>query len=177
MIKQLKARLLLNVLLLVCYLVLPNVTNSQTIVPISYVTYSYDDAGNRKSRVITIRELEPIPFENKLTTTSDSSIPFPSVKAEHEIEDKTQPNNDNIGFQDILIYPNPTKGRLWVEFSSMGSLNQVQVSVYKSNGILISILKTNNSAVEINLESYPNGLYLLVITIDKQSSTWKIIKQ
>lgn len=83
-----------------------------------------------------------------------------------------QISSEDIPF--IFVYPNPTSSLLFVE-----SENLKGISVYDLNGQEI-ISKQNNISeykIEINMENYPTGTYIINVETIKGTFTNKIIKQ
>ncbi len=80
----------------------------------------------------------------------------------------------------IKIYPNPTKGNLQIDIISQDS----KVFETPSNGFVVFDANgkklIESSTVEpknfINLSTYPNGVYLISLTISNKTKTYKVIK-
>ena len=51
------------------------------------------------------------------------------------------------------------------------------LEVYTTLGVQILARKVETDNIDINISNQPNGIYLLHITINGQSTTWKIVKQ
>lgn len=75
---------------------------------------------------------------------------------------------------EIFIYPNPTTSIVTIENKSLKKVN-----VYDINGKKIVATKNENEleVVEINLESFPSGIYLIEAKTSKGIYTKKIIKK
>ena len=74
----------------------------------------------------------------------------------------------------VKIYPNPTKE---VIFISHPSSNSFKVFISDVTGKVL-FQKEVGKQEPINIEKYPTGTYLInVITEDKKTNTYKIIKQ
>lgn len=73
----------------------------------------------------------------------------------------------------INIYPNPT--------SSIVNLNTTeiisQIEVFNLAGQLVSVINPNANTATIDLNNYPNSIYILNIVIDGQQYHKKIIKE
>lgn len=114
------------------------------------ITYSYDACGNRISReIILSRSIE----------TSEKSF-----------EEKLSENT-------IIIYPNPTEGILKIEIKERGQTGNQSITVYDSNGGLIRNTAITSSITEIDLSNCANGIYVLIISYNNETSTWKILKK
>ncbi len=77
-------------------------------------------------------------------------------------------------FQDLLVYPNPTKGLLIVEFQS-GIDSKFDLSLMDSRGRQIinktALVEKRKNRLELNLEDFEPGLYFLVLR--NESGVWK----
>ncbi|MDO9153473.1 MAG: T9SS type A sorting domain-containing protein [Paludibacter sp.] len=74
----------------------------------------------------------------------------------------------------IVAYPNPTKGRVFVDFGE--TLNEIKVSIHSINGKLVQQSVYNNSqTIEFNL-SQPAGIYLMNILSENKRATIRLIK-
>ena len=82
-------------------------------------------------------------------------------------------NEDLIG---ISLYPNPSKNRLTIQ--SGFSLDKSKISVINSLGQTIypEITINSSSQVDINLESFSNGIYSIVISSGNKYYTSKFTK-
>ncbi|MBN2596803.1 MAG: T9SS type A sorting domain-containing protein [Marinifilaceae bacterium] len=128
------------------------------------VNFAYDSAGNRVSRTINLSstksginggDTEKLSFEK-------SEDFFTEILAEKEIK----------------IYPNPTRGQLRVDILGYEDLDtNSSIQVFTTGGALLYKSNTPSQTNDINLSDKPAGLYLMVITIGSEKSTWKIIKQ
>ena len=72
---------------------------------------------------------------------------------------------------DISIFPNPTS-----DFVHITSNKPIEaVSIYSAEGKLIQTL--NGNATQIDISSYPKGVYLVTIQSGKITKTQKVIKK
>jgi len=79
-------------------------------------------------------------------------------------------------FDELLIYPNPTKGKF--EILVPISLENVKIEVYTMNSQLISSENYNveNGKVQMNIENKPSAIYIVKIYLENIVAL-KIIKQ
>jgi hypothetical protein len=115
--------------------------------------YTYDNAGNRISRgIITLR-------------SSREDAPSP------------EPLSDFISKQEIKLYPNPTRGILMVELPGLSEPVQGEIRIINSSGQTVK--HSRNIALQntFDLGGQANGIYLLRITLNDETMTWKVIKQ
>jgi YD repeat-containing protein len=134
------------------YLFIISLLLTAMLLPAQNVTYSYDAAGNRTARVVT------------LLRSTESSSP---VKAMEDI----------IAEHQIKIYPNPTKGMLSVDIGNLEKDIMAELILSDVTGRTISRQKSGSGTVYFNLSSKPSGIYILKIIIKGESVTWKVIKQ
>jgi hypothetical protein len=119
------------------------------------VTYTYDAAGNRTQRVITL---------------SSKSLPSQSLNAATPLEDL-------VAERKVKIYPNPTKGMLAVEVDNLEGDVKGEFSIHNAAGSLIKKQKTVSGKATFDLTSQPTGVYFLRIRLGDEVNTWKIIKE
>jgi len=120
--------------------------------------FTYDASGNRLTR--------------KVITLKSATISIDSLKDKQaEI-----PLDDQIGIQNIRIYPNPTKGMLRINLPNLND-QMAMIRIYDSNGKQIVQKLTFASENEVDLSCYPSGNYIMVIHIKQDKKEWKIIKE
>ena len=122
------------------------------------IGYSYDAAGNRVKREIVM----PVPkaMAKQQTFAADG-----------------QAFTDKLRDHTVKIYPNPTEGALQVSISGLTGTDKCSLGVYTSQGAQILTENVKSDHVDINISNHPAGVYLLRITINNHSTTWKIIKK
>lgn len=77
----------------------------------------------------------------------------------------------------ILIYPNPVKDILYVDFNK-DYIKNSNYQLFDGQGKLIKSEKISNQKSEINFSTYPTAIYILKIESDsKNIKTFKIIKK
>ena len=86
--------------------------------------------------------------------------------------------NENLGIQDteissFSIYPNPVQNYLNITTA----LNDYKVEVYTIQGQLISASSANNGSQTIDYSGYSSGLYLMKLTSESATQTFKIVKE
>ena len=118
------------------------------------ISYSYDAAGNRVKREILMSKTQ-----NQAKQTSAS---FSDMVADRQI--KISPNN-------------PTKGNLRIEVADGTAFEKGEVEVYSLGGIKITSAPTYNKVAVVDISQSTNGIYILRVSIDGSSTSWKIIKE
>ncbi|MDX1941926.1 MAG: T9SS type A sorting domain-containing protein [Saprospiraceae bacterium] len=84
--------------------------------------------------------------------------------------------NDPVLQEQIKIFPNPTSGKLYVQFD-FDENKEVIIQIHDMLGKLLLQTKPkmiSKQAQELNLSQYPSGLYLLKIKINQHIITQKI---
>jgi YD repeat-containing protein len=121
------------------------------------VSFNYDYAGNRTSRIIIMSS---------------------KSKQQQDTQEK-QP----AGFSEVLagilinIYPNPTEGLIKVDIQNLPEGETANLNLYTLSGNLIVSKQKVTSSTEINITGQAAGIYILKIVAGKEQTEWKIIKK
>ena len=134
------------------FMLFPDFTFAQ-----SKIGYAYDMAGNRIKREIVI-----------------SASRAMAKKQSFESQDFY---SERLREHSVKIYPNPTQGNLRVSISSLGNSDKCHLGVYSIQGTQILAFDVNSDNANVDISNQPNGVYLLQITINGKSTTWKITKK
>lgn len=89
----------------------------------------------------------------------------------------SRPTYDSIAGQQVAIFPNPTRGQLIIKKSGYGSTGPGSYLVYSATGIEILKGEWAETETPVDLDSQPNGTYILVLYLGNEKLTYKIIKQ
>lgn len=119
------------------------------------IKYSYDAAGNRTKKEIVI-EPDKTP-ENKL----NSPI-----------------NRNKNGFSDRYkteIHADNERKRIVTSIKGITTGDKCHIEMLSTNGALIMRYNTKNGNAVIDMTNMQDGIYLLKITINRETNTWKII--
>ncbi len=109
------------------------------------VKYTYDQAGNRTSRLIVLG--------------SQSNVNKNPI-------DTVQISPDFAG-SSIKIYPNPTLGELKVNIAGAEIKNECILQVYSANGMLLINQNAQSGENSLNMNEYLPGWYILRLIIEK----------
>ena len=135
------------------------------------VVFDYDDAGNRTERNIIVLAPESTPNDSTLKTGELSDLPqSPEQTASTAIV-------ETIGQRAVHIFPNPTGGKFTVEIEAIGEESAGGLQLHSLSGEKIIDLKNPGRRTEVDLTGRPAGAYILSITINGKTQTWKVIKQ
>lgn len=123
---------------------------------INLISYAYDLSGNRiKKEIVLIN---------------------PKTKSYTE-ENVAQPIFENINKQKITIYPNPTKGELTLDIGDLSDKDIYHVNITDMIGRVVVNQKISESRSHFNIQSQPQGVYLMTLIVNGEKSVWKIIKE
>ena len=151
--------------------------NAQTQTNIT-VNYSYDAAGNRVQRTITvIQAFAPTPNNNK-----DSIIAIQdeinSIIASDSIKANANSVANILVEGDIKVFPNPVKYKLNVQFKGTASAEGCKLQIYDGLGKLFYSQEALQTQTEINMEAAKKGAYFMVIAAkDGKRMYWKLVKE
>ena len=147
-------RTILPILIMLC--LVPDVLGQS-------VSFTYDAAGNRTQRTIFLQQAP----QTRASAT------------EHEaIKDLEMPRyEDLLGERKVVIYPNPTRGMIMIEFQGYGEMTGARLLLYNMQGNLLQQVNNVELSSIIDLTAYPSGMYILHLIEGMHRSEWKIIKQ
>lgn len=120
------------------------------------VTYSYDASGNR--------------------TDSQREIVF-TRGASNSKSAQSKKYLDSLSLARIAIYPNPTEGDLRIDITGIEDFTDTELTVRSLNGSVLEHIQPLDVTNEMDLTNYADGIYLVIIKLKDQSTTWKIIKK
>lgn len=119
------------------------------------IAFAYDNAGNRTKREIVV---------------STQKIPGQSGSGVGQYFD------DTLSDKDIRIHPNIT-GLIKLEIMNYDNDDKGILSLYNTAGVQIISKEINNAETDVDISSYPGGIYILQIVINGRDTSWKIIKE
>lgn len=112
--------------------------------------FTYDNAGNRTSRTIVVRSQEQAPSHNVNTSVDlfeDAKVRIKDVGA----------------------------GHLQIEIP--GIKGHVHVTIFDASGKSCLSSDLTDSVSHVDISAVPRGVYVLMIDIDGEENTWKLIKK
>ena len=133
------------------------------------IQFEYDAAGNcvvkYKTVVMPSQAARHVPDEadGETPETGQAEIPA-SLK-------------DVIGETEIVISPNPTKGILQIDFRNRATELSVNYRLTQMNGKHVTGGTATGNPLNLDLSACPAGIYLLRLTVEDKTETYKIIKQ
>lgn len=117
------------------------------------ITYSYDAAGNRVSRGLTVSRMRK--QERKTLNLADG--------------------NDQEG--KVRLTGDSRTGTVTVEIIGHRTGDRCEVSLYALSGENLLQLQLSESSVTLSLGAYPDGIYIVSVTLNGESEAWKITKR
>jgi hypothetical protein len=153
--------------------------------------YTYDLNGNRHIRhVVYILKNTPMVHDSSETGITDTSAL--AVNINNAINDQQNTNvnansnagatgmeqyAENIGDQQIIVYPNPTKGYLQVKITPFSSSIKEEINVYDIQGHLLIKETCTSELTLVDISKYATGSYIMKIRMGDRESEWRIVKQ
>lgn len=117
------------------------------------IKYAYDSAGNRIERTIELK--------------TKSAEAEPEMFFTEELAKRT-----------IKIYPNPTDGFLKVEIENIENVKNCTITIsVLGTGKQVKKIKTKLPVTDIDISNQPFGVYIMLIDIDGEYTSWKIMKR
>lgn len=121
------------------------------------IEYDYDASGNRISRQFVVLSNDSIP--GKESSWNNRNV-----------------ISDNIADIPILLYPNPTKGELFINIESLPEKKTIWLELYSlSEGKLIKALTLKKENL-LDMSPYRKGTYILIIRDIHVMRSWRIIR-
>ena len=117
------------------------------------VEYSYDFAGNRTRREIIIRHVK----ERETTSTKDIIA-----------EDLTQI---------VRIEADSKEGTVTVFVDGLKPIDKCDISLFNTSGVNLLNLVADSPSTLVDLRPYPDGAYVVSVTLNGRRDTWKVTKR
>ena len=124
------------------------------------VQYYYDNCGNRIERSLSFKKIE----ENG--------------RLLEDKEEKSWQMVTESCFKSIKtsLYPNPTNGKFSLSFSKKPD-GGIHAELFTIEGAVIEKRQLYGVVEEFDLSRQPAGVYLLRLSADYYTETWKVIKK
>ena len=130
-------------------------------------------------------DIYTINLNDEVFTTSDAEITLPiksevnklTVKTEKECQGVYEETID-LGAK-VVVYPNPvSSGEIKVQFSSTPEEKiGVQLNTFDGRSVMQKMIEAGETSITLNADDLQTGMYLLYVTINGKTETYKIIKQ
>ena len=120
---------------------------------------------------------------NEVLNTNEDSFSVENVKHGDVIQVKTAINCEGVlsktiySSEDAYAYPNPSKGNFEIALPSTETATFVQLYNMQSQLVLAKSINIENGKIQLNIEGYPTGVYILKLILDKKPILLKLIKE
>lgn len=120
------------------------------------ISYTYDNAGNRLTRTITLGNQQA----SKRHQPTDSVV----IK-------------ETIGERTIKVFPNPTRGALGIDIQGGDPKHELRLQIYSGAGALLYNQPATEGLNPIDMTQYPQGWYVLRVIAGTEKREYKIVKE
>lgn len=119
--------------------------------------FSYDAAGNRTTRKYSINGM--------------------SIMKEEEETGEASPYSRMMSSHQITAQITSTEGEVVIKVTPLDSDTQGMIAVYNMNGVQLLKVQIREEETSINLYGQPAGTYVLRVTVNGTTESWKIMKE
>ncbi|MEM6516644.1 MAG: T9SS type A sorting domain-containing protein [Bacteroidota bacterium] len=133
----------------------------------SKLLFAFDNSGNQKQRFYCFG-------------SDCNNPPNPPAGRAYSIPDKSNSEVVEATNENVVLYPNPTNGRLSLKFSPEYQLMISSIKIYNMNSVMIASQEPREELFfDFNLANQSSGLYLLHIEFSdgRPAISKKIIKE
>ena len=131
------------------------------------VEFYYDAAGNRKQRKVLFLKTEAFEETGNNNNTAGSEVTSaPELRSYDDI----------VGERKIVIYPNPTRGMIQIDFQEGDEIKNARLLLYDMQGRLLQHVNAEQSNT-LDLTQYPAGMYIMQMIESDARNEWKIVKE
>ncbi|MDR2887835.1 MAG: T9SS type A sorting domain-containing protein [Bacteroidales bacterium] len=140
--------------------------------------YRYDSSGNRTQRTIVFSTTSASSASAPSSVTfADEVHPDTRTSSPGDFYDDYQHYEDVLGERKVVIYPNPTRGLIRIDFDGYAALDNARLLLYNIQGRLLYQEHRVGQSNTLDLSSYPSGMYILHLVEGSVRNQWKIIKE
>lgn len=126
------------------------------------ITFDYDESGNCKL---------------KYKTVVLARAQAKSVNEINQNSDSTKNQVSGFGERKIILYPNPTKGLIRIEFAGEPFDSKAEYRLTDLSGKLLMHGEFDYMWLNLDLSKLMIGTYMLHIHMDSKQDVWKILKE
>jgi len=154
--------------------------------------YAYDNTGNRISRQVIELQNQQVHLNNDSLVSDNMdtvgiAANINNASFNHQNKDSVSKNNetataerqyvDNIGEQQIVIYPNPTTGSLKIKITPFNTGSPGEITVYDLQSRLLQKVACTKELTLVDFETFARGSYILKVRIGGKEKEWKVVKE
>lgn len=104
-------------------------------------------------------------------------VAYTDPGARSSVEDEAMIELEESGAPEIKMWSNPTKGKLNVVIASPRT-EDAKLEMITSNGVrMLQLATATNQATEMDLTSFPKGMYILRVMVGTHVKTEKVFKE
>lgn len=118
--------------------------------------YTYDTAGNRTVRRYSINGMS-------LLNEDDDD------KGEVQLSKMLQKHQIDINLTE--------KKEVNILVSNVSKDTQGEITIYSTNGIQMNKIAIREENITVDMSKLEAGVYIIMVTVDGQSTSWKILKE
>lgn len=118
--------------------------------------YTYDAAGNRIVRRYSVNGMS-------LLNEDDED------KGEVQLSKMLQKHQIDINLTE--------KKEINIRVSNVNKDTQGEISIYSTNGIQMNKIAIREENTTVDMSKLEAGVYIIMVTVDGQSTSWKILKE
>jgi len=166
-------------------LVDPSNCNGETIMVFDYINYAYIYVGTNNAGALYYAGnpfCEDVPGYSCLSTyhlgESNATATWTCGQIANKHNNASQTTIQKIDIPSFNIYPNPSKGKVFVDFGGLDSSDSA-INIYDLGGRKVFSRKmendTNEKQIELNLNELTKGIYLIEIENSQFKQTRKLM--
>jgi len=133
------------------------------------VHFTYDNSGNRRTRIIVWEEDKSDSLQVKIDTTFLNNWQI--------TQEKIVKHTAVIGKQTVNIYPNPNTGMFIISIDGWNENTEAELKLHNLAGKIIEQKPIQQPVTKIKFGNQPDGTYMLTITLNGKIETWKVVKK
>lgn len=134
----------------------------------NYMYYNEDSCRNMFSKDQRVR-MRACLYRLRPVLTSYANLVFTGVDRKNMPSDKPSPENK------ITLYPNPARDLIHITYHEM-AVKDMSIKICNQMGLTLKQMHSHGTISELNLASFPDGLYHIIFNINNTTVTKYIIK-
>ncbi len=115
------------------------------------ISYSYDAGGNRISRSITVSQIRRKPTTKEEETAIAEAL-----------------------YEEVKVRVDSNGGSVVVEIAGLKSTDKCSASLFSLSGQLLRSLAVVSGRTVFDLNHYPDGVYIIHVTLNGKTDSWKV---
>ncbi len=133
------------------------------------IAYTYDAAGNRQTRTISVKKINEKDSLNLLGNIGENTTEALQTNSATQLIDQ-------LGDKEITIYPNPTDGLLKVNITNLGN-SKGYIKLYGVNGSEVLKINTLKESNVVDILDKVNGVYVMEVWVEGEKRAYKVVKR